>query len=249
MNFRDLIRTQYFPHRWCAGCGNGIVLNAFVHAFVKTGIDREKTVIVSGIGCSGRITQYLNFNTIHTLHGRAIPLATGIKLFRPDLTVVVFMGDGDCLAIGGNHLIHAARRNINLTAIVINNMLYAMTGGQFSPTTPFKKKTKTTPYGNIESPLDLTKIALASGATFVAKYTVYHVKELINGIASALTHKGFSIIEVISTCPTQWKSDPVTALKSLKNLSDIGIKTSECRPEYCELIRQLNHTTFTDTSD
>ena len=236
---RKFLRTNYLPHIWCPGCGNGTVLNVFVHACAKLAIDQDQTVIVSGIGCSGRITQYLNFDTIHTLHGRAIPLATGIKLSRPELNLVVFMGDGDAIAIGGNHLIHAARRNIDMTVIIINNMIYGMTGGQYSPTTPEQRKTKTTPYGPIEPPVDISKLACSAGATFVAKYTIYHVKELEKGIIKAINHKGFSLIEVMSACPVQWKIRPSQALEILKGIKEIGIIANLDRPEFCKKIHKL----------
>jgi len=220
--WRTFLREKYLPHRWCAGCGNGIILNVFVHAFSEAGLNQDKTVILSGIGCSGRITQYLNFDTIHTLHGRAIPLATGIKLFRPDLNVIVFTGDGDCMAIGGNHLIHAARRNIDLTVIFINNQIYGMTGGQLSPTTPLHSKTKTSPYGNKETPFNVTELVISAGATFVAKFTTYHARELKRGLVKAFFHKGFSFVEVISACPTRWGLKPVEALESQKK-EKVGI--------------------------
>ena len=211
----------------------------FVHACANLCVDQDHTVIISGIGCSGRITQYLNFDTIHALHGRAIPLATGIKLVRPELNLVVFMGDGDSVAIGGNHLIHAARRNIDMTVIIINNMIYGMTGGQFSPTTPEQSKTKTSPYGSIEPAMDITKLVISAGATFVAKYTTYHIKGLKKGIIKALTHKGFSLLEILSSCPVQWKMTPSQALKGQKKFKSIGIITEYDRPEFCEQIHRL----------
>lgn len=238
--YRKFLRINYLPHIWCPGCGNGTVLNAFVHAFARSNLNKDQTVIVSGIGCSGRITQYLNFDTIHALHGRALPLATGIKLFRPELNVVVFMGDGDSIAIGGNHLIHAARRNIDITAIIINNMTYGMTGGQYSPTTPEQSKTKTSPYGSVEPTIDISKLAVSAGATFVAKYTTYHVKELEKGLLEALIHRGFSLIEVISACPVQWKMEVTHALKKQAGFKDIGIITKYNKPEFCEKIYQLS---------
>ncbi len=239
-SIKRFLRTSHLPHAWCPGCGNGIILNVFAHVCEKLHLDQDRTVIVSGIGCSGRITQYLNFDTIHTLHGRAIPIATGIKLSRPELNLIVFMGDGDSVAIGGNHLIHAARRNIDLTAIIINNMNYGMTGGQSSPTTPEQTKTKTSPYGSIEPTIDICQLAISAGATFVAKYTLYHVKELEKGMIDAITHKGFSLIEVISTCPVQWKMTPYHALKIQEKIKDRGILTKYNKPEFCEKIHYLS---------
>ena len=237
--YKKFLRINYLPHIWCPGCGNGIILNVFIHAFAKLHLNQDHTVVVSGIGCSGRITQYLNFDTIHTLHGRAIPLAIGIKLSRPELNVVVFTGDGDSIAIGGNHLIHAARRNINITVIIINNMTYGMTGGQYSPTTPEQSKTKTSPYGSIEPNIDISKLVISAGATFVAKYTTYHIKELEKGMIEAIIHEGFSLIEVVSTCPIQWKMTPEQALKIQKEFKDIGIITKYNKPEFCKKICQL----------
>jgi len=234
--YKKFLRIDNLPHLWCSGCGNGIVLNIFVRAFSKSYLDHNHTVIVSGIGCSGRITQYLNFDTVDTLHGRAIPIAIGIKLSRPELNVIVFMGDGDAIAIGGNHLIHAARRNIDVTVIVINNMIYGMTGGQHSPTTPEGIKTKTSPYGTIEPSVDISKLAITAGATFVAKYTTYHAKELEKGIMEGLQHKGFSLIEVISSCPVQWKMEPYQALKIQKNIKNIGIIFKSTKPEFSKKI-------------
>ena len=237
--YKKFLRIDNLPHLWCSGCGNGIVLNIFVRAFSKSYLDHNHTVIVSGIGCSGRITQYLNFDTVHTLHGRAIPIAIGIKLSRPELNVIVFMGDGDAIAIGGNHLIHAARRNIDITAIVVNNMIYGMTGGQHSPTTPENTKTKTSPYGSAEVPINISKLAIAAGATFVAKYSVYHVKELEKGLIEGLQHKGFTLIEINSTCPVQWKMEPYQALIAQKQVKDIGIIHRSSEPEFCEKIYQI----------
>ena len=201
--YRDrYVRSQ--PSAFCPGCGGGIILNCFVRALDDLGIDKDRVLAVSGIGCSAWIPSP-NFkgDTLHTTHGRAIAFATGAKAFNPDLVTVVFTGDGDGAGIGGNHLIHAARRNIDLKVILVNNMSYAMTGGQIAPTTLHGETTVTSPYGNPEFPLDITQLVRAAGATYVAKWSTYHVVELTNAIKEALTHKGFSFIEVLSQCPTQ----------------------------------------------
>lgn len=190
-----------FPSVWCAGCGIGIVLGAIIRAVRALGLSKDEVAMVSGIGCTGRMPVYVDFNTMHTTHGRALPFATGLKLARPDMKVMVVMGDGDALAIGGNHFIHAARRNIELTAIVVNNSIYGMTGGQLSPTTPLGAKATTAPYGQIEQAFDIAKIAEAAGASFVARSTTYHAIELDRLIARGIEKKGFSVIEVLSNCP------------------------------------------------
>lgn len=195
------LRTEMMPHIWCSGCGNGIILNAFARALDELQIDLNKVVVISGIGCIGRIAGYLNVDSFHTTHGRPIALATGVKLANPQLEVVVISGDGDLFAIGGNHFIHAARRNISIKVICANNFNYGMTGGQVGPTTPLKAVTTTTPYGNIECPLNLVHLASAAGATYVARWTTFHVRMLIASIKKMLQRKGFSFIEVISQCP------------------------------------------------
>ncbi len=191
-----------FPHVWCPGCGLGIVLGAAIRAFEAVGLTKDDLVLVSGIGCTGRIPVYVDANTLHTTHGRALTFATGVKLAKPHLKVVVFMGDGDALAIGGNHFIHAARRNIDLTTIVVNNFIYGMTGGQTSPTTPHGKYSTTTPYGQFAQPFDPCELAKSAGATFVARSTAAHSLHMQQMFKQALQHKGFSMVEVISNCPT-----------------------------------------------
>ncbi|RKX72648.1 2-oxoacid:ferredoxin oxidoreductase subunit beta [candidate division TA06 bacterium] len=198
------LRTDKLPHIWCPGCGHGIILGAIVKSFDKIGWKKDDIVVVSGIGCSGRTPGYIDTNTLHTTHGRALAFATGIKMAKPNLHIVVIMGDGDASAIGGNHLIHAARRNIDLTAIVFNNKIYGMTGGQYSPTTPQKAKASTAPYGNIEPNFDLVKLVKGAGATYVARATAYHIALLEKCICNGLAHKGFSFIDVLTTCPTQY---------------------------------------------
>ncbi len=198
---RYLRLRKKFPHVWCAGCSDGIVLNAIVRAIDKLKLPRDEVVLVSGIGCSSRAPVYVDFNTLHTTHGRAIPFATGIKLAKPHLNVIVITGDGDALAIGGNHFIHACIRNINLTTIAYNNFNYGMTGGQRSPTTPPGGKTTTSMYGSIDPAVDVCKLAIGAGATFVARSTAYHIRQMETLIARGIEHKGMAVIEVLCTCP------------------------------------------------
>jgi len=195
-------RQQKLPHIWCPGCGHGTVTNALVRVIAKLGLDKNNTAVVSGIGCSSRAPGYLDFNTLHTAHGRALAFATGVKHSRPEMKVIVVSGDGDCAAIGGNHFIHAARRNIDITTIVMNNNIYGMTSGQYSPMTPKGALGTTAPYGNVERSFDLTKLSIAAGATYVGRSTAYHVQLLCELIEKALLHKGFSVVEVLTPCPT-----------------------------------------------
>ena len=201
------LRERYLrrlPTKFCPGCGNGMVLNAFIRAIHSLGIDTRELVCVSGIGCSAWIpSPHVRADTMHVTHGRALAFATGIKLYRPELRVVAFLGDGDGAGIGGNHLIHAARRNLGVTAILVNNGCYGMTGGQVAPTTPLGLRTPTTPYGNPEPPFDLCRLVEAAGATYVARWTTYHLVQLERSIGEALQNEGFSFIEVISQCPTR----------------------------------------------
>jgi len=196
------LRKERFPHIWCEGCGIGILLNCFVRALDELKVDLDRLVVVSGIGCTGRIAGYVYSDSFHTTHGRAIALATGIKLANPELEVVVISGDGDLFAIGGNHFIHAARRNVDMTVICINNFNYGMTGGQVGPTTPLNAFTTTTPYGNIEHPFNLVYLAASAGAVYTARWTTLHVRRLTNSIKKALQKKGFKFIEVVAACPT-----------------------------------------------
>ena len=256
------LRVDRFPPIWCAGCGCGIILNTFVGAVDELGLDVDKMVVVSGIGCMGRIAGYLYMDSFHTTHGRPIAVATGIKLANPELNVSVISGDGDLFAIGGNHFIHAARRNIDMTVICSNNFNYGMTGGQVGPTTPPKAYTTTTPYGNIEQPFNLVHLAATSGAVYVARWTAFHVRRLKESIKKALQKKGFKFIEVISPCPTLYgrynrMGDPVQIMKWYKEVSEInhGIDPAKAeisssrivvgefvdieKPAYDELVRKL----------
>jgi 2-oxoglutarate ferredoxin oxidoreductase subunit beta len=194
--------TKKFPNVWCSGCGIGIVMSALIRAISRMELEKDDIALVSGIGCTGRMPVYMDFNTIHTTHGRALAFATGLKIAQPKLKVIAIMGDGDALAIGGNHFIHSARRNIELTAIVVNNSIYGMTGGQYSPTTPLDSKATTAPYGNVEPPMPICELAIAAGASYVARSTVYHAVEMDRFIEQALGKNGFSLVEAVSYCHT-----------------------------------------------
>lgn len=218
------MRIDHIPHIWCPGCGNGIIMRDVAVAIdelindPEVSLDRSKIVIVSGIGCSSRAAGYMDFNSMHTTHGRAIAFATGIKMANPELEVIVLTGDGDCSAIGGNHLIHAARRNIGLTVVTFNNNIYGMTGGQYSPVTPTGDKATTAPYGNIDRTFDIANIASAAGASFTARGSAYHARETIDIIKEAIKHKGFSLVDVQSVCPTYYgrKNKKGSAVDMLK---------------------------------
>jgi len=199
-HYERYIRYRTFPTPWCPGCGDGVVLKSIAMAFSDLELDPNDIVVVAGIGCSGRMPTFFNTNTLHTTHGRALTFATGIKLARPDKMVVVISGDGDATAIGGNHLIHAARRNIGINLVLINNGVYGMTGGQVSPLTPQKFVTETTPYGNIEPKFDIANLLIASKASFVARETVNRPVQLKEVIKKSFQHRGFSVVEVISNC-------------------------------------------------
>lgn len=230
MAIQDYLRTRFFPHIWCAGCGHGTVLNGLLRSVESLGIEKNDIVMVSGIGCSARISGYVDFHTLHTLHGRALAFATGLKMSRPDLTLLVPMGDGDALAIGGNHFIHAARRNIDMTAIILNNRIYGMTGGQFSPLSGCEVNATTAPFTTIDPAFDVVKVASAAGATFVARTTTYHVRELEKVLSKAIAHKGFSVVEVLSQCPTYFgrhnaEGSAVDMLRRLKeDTAPVGSK-------------------------
>lgn len=228
-------RTNKLPHIWCPGCGHGILMRGIAVAIEELGLDKDKVAIVSGIGCSSRAAGYMDFNTLHTTHGRALAFATGLKLSNPDLHVIVVSGDGDASAIGGNHLIHACRRNIDITAVVFNNNIYGMTGGQYSPATPTGDKGTTAPYGNIDRPFDICNLAAAAGATYVARATAYHANQMISYVKKGIQHKGFALVEGVSSCPTYYgrKNKKGSAVDMIKALKDgfVDVKLKDKLPE------------------
>lgn len=228
-------RMENLPHIWCPGCGHGIILSALARAIENLGLDKDNVCIVSGIGCSSRGPGYLDFNTLHTTHGRALAFATGVKMAKPNLKVIVISGDGDLSAIGGNHLIHACRRNIDITTICFNNNIYGMTGGQYSPTTPTNELGTTAPYGNIDKCFDIAQLAAAAGATFAGRTTAYHAKQMTTMIEKAIKHDGFSMVEAISVCPTYYgrKNRKGSVVDMMMNLKDsfIDIKAMEKLPK------------------
>jgi len=240
MAIKDYLRERFFPHLWCPGCGHGMVLNGLLRAIEKLGMSKNEIVMVSGIGCSSRITGYVDFHTLHTIHGRALAFATGVKMARPELNLIVPMGDGDALAIGGNHFIHAARRNIDITAIVMNNRIYGMTGGQFSPLSGENIRATTAPYLTIDPSFDVVKLAKAAGATFVARTTTYHIQQVTDIIGKAILHEGFSVVEVLSQCPTYFgrknkEGDAVDMVQHFKkNTTSIGSKAKQENPDLIE---------------
>lgn len=233
---RKYLRKDSLPHFFCSGCGAAQVLSYFVQAADEVGLDFDKLVAIGGVGCAARIPVYLHAEALHGIHGRTLPWATGIKLHNPELEVVIFSGDGDAAAIGGNHLIQAARRNLDVTMIVVNNLTFAMTGGQVAPTTFQDLRTLTTPYGNREQPFDLCKLAIAAGATFVSRWTTHRPRQAINAIKRALQHRGFALVEIVAQCPTnfgrralgtgdpirgvQWIEEHSVTIKEASNLSE-----------------------------
>jgi 2-oxoglutarate ferredoxin oxidoreductase subunit beta len=233
--YKYLRHDKKFPHVWCPGCGIGTMVGSLIRTIDHIGYTKDEIVMVSGIGCSGRLPVYVDFNTLHTTHGRALTFATGAKLAKPDLKVIVIMGDGDATAIGGNHFIHAARRNIDLTAIIVNNSIYGMTGGQYSPTTPYGDRGTTATYGTVENSFNISQLAVCAGAVYVARGTVYHTRQLDQLIEKALQKKGFSVVEVISQCQThfgrlnkrgnhiemlKWQRDHAVPVERAKTLSE-----------------------------
>jgi 2-oxoglutarate ferredoxin oxidoreductase subunit beta len=260
--YEYLRHHKRFPHLWCAGCGIGIVMGSILRSVQKLELNQDDVAVISGIGCTGRMSVYMDFNTMHTTHGRALAFATGLKLARPEMEIIVIMGDGDALAIGGNHFIHAARRNIDMTAIVVNNNIYGMTGGQSSPTTPLDARSATAPYGHIEQPFPIVDLAMAAGAPFVARTTVYHASEMDRLVEQAVRKEGFALVEVVSYCHTTFgrandikspiemmrrlKENSLT-LKAAEKLGDEldpggivrGVFRDDDRPEYTQLYDQV----------
>ncbi len=228
------LRTERMPHIWCPGCGIGTTVNCFARALLESGAGLDRLAIVSGIGCTGRVAGYLRLDSFHTTHGRAIPFATGLKLANPELNVVVYSGDGDLFAIGGNHFIHAARRNMDIKVICVNNLIYAMTGGQAAPTTPLEAITTTSPQGCREPAFNLPYLAESAGASYVARWTTYHVRHLARSMAEVLARKGFCFIEILSPCPTLYQrrnrlGDGLDTMRYYKQASKIrpGTPTRE----------------------
>src|SRR3989304_5195788 len=260
--YEKYMRVDKFPHIWCPGCGDGKAMKAIIRAIDRTGLDKDNIAMVSGIGCSSRTPGYLDFNTLHTTHGRALPFATGVKMAKPEMNVIVVSGDGDATAIGGNHFIHTARRNIDITMLIFNNYIYGMTGGQYSPTTPQGKFATTAPYGNIEPSFDICGLAIAAGASFVARGTVYHALPLDKMIEQAIRKKGFSVVEIFSQCPTaygrrnkqgtpvdmmNWYKDSAVPVTKAKTMSPedlqgklvTGVLHDVEKPEYTEQYARL----------
>lgn len=257
IDYFEYLRKDKMPHIWCPGCGHGTIMKSILRSIDKLGWNKDDIVVVSGIGCSGRTPGYLDFNTLHTTHGRALAFASGIKMFNPKLKVIVVSGDGDAMAIGGNHFIHSCRRNIDITLIVFNNNIYGMTGGQASPTTFIGSRGTTAPYGVIEHPFNVCELAMGSGATFVARALDLDAIAMDRVIKKALSHKGFSVVDAWSQCTTyfgrqnKWggASDMMDRYKGMtynvrlagkmseeekKDKFPVGILLENERPEYCE---------------
>ncbi|MCD2492167.1 thiamine pyrophosphate-dependent enzyme [Lacrimispora sp. NSJ-141] len=249
---KNNMREEHLPHIWCPGCGNGVLMRDVASAIDNLGLDHRKVVIVSGIGCSSRAAGYMDFDTIHTTHGRAIPYATGIKLADPELEVIVLTGDGDVSAIGGNHLIHAARRNVGMTVVVFNNNIYGMTGGQYSPTTPRGEYGTTAVYGNIDRAFDIAALAFGAGASYAARGDTYHVEATTYLIQKGILHKGFSIIDCASICPTYYgrknkKGSAVDMLMRQKTHGVMAEHAEKMTPEQLQdkqVIGVLAHTNY-----
>ncbi len=233
----EYLRVDRLPHIWCPGCGLGMILGALLRSIEKNKLDIDKTAFISGIGCTGRAAGYVKMDSFHVTHGRPLPFATGLKVARPDLKIIVFTGDGDLAAIGGNHFIHAARRNVDMTVVCVNNFIYGMTGGQLGPTTPTTAQTTTSRQGNAEHPFNLPFLAGACGAVYVARWTASHVRQMERAFREALNKKGFSFVEIISPCPTYFgrMNEQATGLDQMRyyryhstvkhgaNLADIDI--------------------------
>ena len=261
----EAVRPERLPNIWCPGCGIGIVVGAYIRAIQKSSIPRDRHISISGIGCTGRFSGYMNLDSYHTTHGRAIAFATGMAVVRPELEITVVAGDGDLGVIGGNHLIHAARRNVDMNVIMVNNFNYGMTGGQHGGTTPFGAKTHTSPYGNVESPFNIPYLVAAAGASFVARWTALHVRQITAAISRMMEVKGFAFMEVISPCPPTFGEfngfpDPLDMMNYFKDkavvdhnadLSQIGVTArpedslvvgnfvDKKRPSYQEVLEDL----------
>ncbi|ABF40810.1 2-oxoglutarate ferredoxin oxidoreductase, beta subunit [Candidatus Koribacter versatilis Ellin345] len=259
------LRTDRMPHIWCPGCGIGTTVNCFSRALIESCMNVNDMAIVSGIGCTGRVAGYVNLDSFHTTHGRAIPFATGLKLANPKRQVVVYSGDGDLFAIGGNHLIHAARRNIDLKVICVNNLIYAMTGGQTGPATPGDVITSTAPYGTFDPAFNLPYLTEAAGAVYVARWTTFHVRQITKTMQEMFSKKGFCFLEIVSPCPTLYQrrnkmGDGLDTMKYYKAMSKVkhGANTKDVplsrqgeiivgkfvdieRPNYMELMRNKLH--------
>jgi len=257
-DYSRYIRDGKLPHIWCPGCSYGIVFKSLLRAVDSQGLNRDDIALVSGIGCASRLPGYVDFNTLHTTHGRALAFATGLKMAKPDKQVLVVSGDGDATAIGGNHFIHACRRNIDITLLVFNNFIYGMTGGQYSPSTPPGRLASTMPYGNVDFAFDIPELAKGAGATFVARGTAYHAAALDKLIVDAMRHRGFSVVEIVNACPTTygrrnkfkspadmllWMKDafvPAAAFGKLSPDEAAGkypmgvLHRTDGRPEFCE---------------
>jgi 2-oxoglutarate/2-oxoacid ferredoxin oxidoreductase subunit beta len=262
MDYGKYLREDRLPVIWCSGCGHGTAIKALLRAIDRIGLDQDNTAVVSGIGCSSRATGYLDFNTLHTTHGRAIAFATGLKIAKPDMNVIVITGDGDATAIGGNHFIHAARRNIDLTVILLNNFIYGMTGGQASPTTPRGSKATTAPFGALDPCFDIGKLAAGAGASYVARCSVHQPVQADKMMEAAIRKEGFSLVEVFSPCPTGfgrrngqrtgkdqflWLKENAVPLRKADKMSTeeldgrviTGVMVDEDRPEYTREYQRL----------
>jgi 2-oxoglutarate ferredoxin oxidoreductase subunit beta len=261
-DYEKSIRPGKLPHIWCPGCGHGIVMKGLIRAMDSCELDRDNTAVVSGIGCASRLPGYLDTCTLHTAHGRAAAFATGVKMAKPEMNVIVVGGDGDGTAIGGNHFIHACRRNIDMTYLIMNNSIYGMTGGQFSPCTPTGAKASTTVYGNPDPTFDIAKLAIGAGATFVARGTAFHATQIDKLIAEGIKHKGLAVIEILDDCPTTYgrRNKFRSVIDMMKRLKEIavpvaaaakmtpeqlegkvltGVLHKEERPEYTEQYAQV----------
>ena len=260
---RRYVRPGLLPTIFCSGCGGGTVLNCFTRAVDELELDPKQMVMVTGIGCSSWIpSPYFLADTLHTTHGRAIAFATGVRVMAPGMKVVVIAGDGDISGIGGNHLIHAARRNVDLTVFMVNNAIYGMTGGQVAPTTPYNVRTTTTPHGNVEADFDVSALVAAAGAGYVARWTTYHVFDLVKSMKAALQYDGFSFVEIVSQCTTsyakavgkrtaaeflaEYKEKSVRVSKAQKMSPDqledrivVGTLKSVDQPEFCRRLYDL----------